>query len=214
MDQFFRTHRQYQLLAWIDALESGYRRRDDPGSLRSDDCDRPPTVPNLAYYLVTEGAYRRAAVIEQFGRRALRGSLDTGLFRHVKRDITRHLRQYNPGWFDDRSVRKSPENHVTIYEDIETRRVTTTAYPLSASGETRLERLAAAIEHKRDLPESGPALTVDGITRWEDLEHDSFTVPVEQRVDWTVREYTVPRIRLIDTDRDSPPTLKRSGPPE
>lgn len=221
MDQLFRTHRQYQLLEWIDALENGFGETDDT----------PPTVSNLAYYLFQKGDYRDEFLEEKFSWLKTKGTPDDDVFRFLKRDLTRHLGQYDPSLFADQSVKKAPSNHITLSKRVETREVESTAYFLSEHGKKRLDRLRSDIDSKRELIKSKTINTAqkDNITftktKYEiksqyrseisgiqkgDIEIDSIAIPVQDRVgfSWNIKYYKIPRIKIITHNSKTTPKIQ------
>jgi hypothetical protein len=233
--QCFRTHRLYQLLNWIDALSRGYEAPDNRRRPADDaligDSHRPPTVSNLAYYLITDADYNKDTLEEKFSFLALRGTPDKEVFTYVKRDLTRHLAQYPGDLLMTKSVKKGSGNHPTFDVGLESRRVEAKAYYLTTHGQNRLAELSDLIQFKRNLitslqtgnSQQGPVkfvkekdvLTDDAIERIHEpvdtdaIETDSITILVEDRWEWKTATYTLPHVAVVDAARSQPPTVYR-----
>jgi hypothetical protein len=228
-------HRIFQLLSWLDALSRGYeapdnRRRPAEEPLR-EDSHRPPTISNLAYYLLTHADYNEDALEEQFSSRALGGTPDKEVFVYVKRDLTRHLAQYPGDLFTTQSVQKSPGDHPTFDTGLESREVEAKAYYLTKHGQDRLADLTDVMQFKRDLItkketvtrrqgsvtylKKTHVLTEDAIERIQSevdtkiIETDSITVPVEKRLQWETETYPLPHVAVVDTPRNQALTVYR-----
>lgn len=235
MVQSFRTHRLFQLLSWIDALSRGYeapdnRRRPAETSLIGEP-HRPPTVSNLAYYLLTDAEYNKAALKDRFSSRAIRGKPDKKVFTDVKQDLTRHLAQYPGDLFTTKIVRKTAEDHPTFDAGLESRHVEAKAYYLTEHGRDRLTELTEVMQIKRDLittqkttkgtynpvtfVKETRVLTEDALDRIvgevdaKMIKTDSITVPVEQRWGWKTKTYWLPHVDVVDPTRDQAPTVYR-----
>lgn len=235
MSQCFRTHRLFQLLTWIDALSRGYgapdnRRRPADDAL-IDDPHRPPTVSNLAYYLITDADYNKDTLEEQFSSGALWGTPDKEVFTYVKRDLTRHLAQYPGDLLMTKPVEKDSGNHPTFDAGLESRQVEAKAYYLTKRGEKRREELSDRIQFKRSLvttqvtstrrqgsityEEQRYVLTDDAIDQinptvdTKAIETDSITVLVEKRREWKTATYTLPHVAVADAAQSRVPTVSR-----
>lgn len=212
----FKNHRKYQLLKWIAALEDGY----------SDLSTCPPTAPNLAYYLISDADYRTQAINEKFNR--FRQSKKEVL-TFIKNDISRRMQQYAPELFDQYAVRKTEENHITLSEGIETRKVTTTSYALSSRGRSALNSLEQTISDKQDLittvnhkrarsrgqsvifeivdprtklkPE--PFDELQNLDNPYDIQIDKFVIPHEGSYSWETQTVTVPHVKFQHSESDT-----------
>lgn len=234
MSQSFRTHRQFQLLSWIDALSRGH---ESPEGLQEpadepliDDPHRTPTVSNLAYYLLHDANYNKDALKDQFSFPAVHGTPDKDVFTYVKRDLTRHLSQYPGDLFTTKTVRKTAEDHPTFDDGLESRCVKAKAYYLTERGQNRLEDLHDVVRFKCDLvtekqtllrkqgsikrTKTKSILTDDAIEQIREdfdpktIEMDSITVPIEERMQWKTTSYTLPHVAVVDQDRT--PTIYRN----
>lgn len=235
MSQFFRTHRMFQLLSWIDGLSRGYQAPDNEPQSADDlpinDPHRPPTASNLAYYLLTDAEYNKDALEDRFWRWSLRGTPDKEVFEYVKGDLTRHLTQYPGDLFMIPSVRKTPVDHPTFEAGLESRQVKANGYYLTKRGRDRLVNLKETMQFKDDLmttqtvhidPTKSPSFKkgthildddavdrINGNVDPEAIQMDSLKIPVEQRSKWKTKTYWLPHVDVVDSTRDQAPTVYR-----
>lgn len=216
---FFRKHRKYQLLKWIEAFD-----QDIP-----DLSEYHPTASNLAYFLITETDYRQAKLEEEFQRREVRRP-SKEVFQYVKRDLTRRFEQYNPNLFEKTTVSKTERNHKTLEKGLEDRKVSTTAYYLSETGENKLDWLSDRIAAKQNLVETQKTnyQLSDGLnktkiitvlkntyvdyfeySKGEKIPIDKIEIPDLDSYFLSTDVKKVPRIAITDSESDTP-TIDRS----
>jgi len=235
VSQYFRTHRLYQLLSWIDALSRGYESPDNLHRPADDpiinDPHRMPTVSNLAYYLLTDADYNEKALQDKFSYHGPRRTPDKEVFDYVKRDLTRHLAQYPGDLFKTKTVRKTAMDHLTFDDGLESRRVKAKAYYLSERGQTRLAELSGRMKFKRKFISKNKTIRINNEMRIiknsnidptadtlgqkideidsKSIKTDSITVPTAQRFEWKTKTYELPHIAVADATQGQALTVYR-----
>jgi len=148
----------------------------------------------------------------------------------VKRDLTRQFEQYNPNLFEERTISKTKQNHKTLQEGLENRRVSTTAYYLTETGENKLDWLSNCINAKQNLiktqkieyhkSDNVKRIKTKTVLKDRYIDHIEFSkgeeIPVDKIIipdpDFGMLSTAVkkvPHIEITDSESDTP-TIDRS----
>lgn len=218
MSGHFKNHIKFQIFAWIDAINRGYT------GLSGDHA----TIPNLAYYLVTDGDYREERIGEEFLRSQYRRPT-TDVIRFVKRDLSQRIQKYPPNLFSEEKIKKTESNHVTLQKGLEQRHVQTTAYALTANGKRELDRLRDSLELKQQLIEERETVShqsgdvkwvtvewkikdeytreVHGHTNDDPIPVDKLEIPKKEIWGWETTSITVPHLQVYSSRNNDTPVL-------
>jgi len=176
---------KYTLLSWVRALNDGYRSND--GVIQ------PPTLSNLAHFIISE-----RALVDYFEKNVD----DAKMRRPVDRSVHKQVKLQWYGLFRDyygdfhvakKTVSKTDENHPRVRNGHEKKYGSVTAYTVTKTGKDEIGNLEDRFEWKEEKVSQVPYR----------ISEDTVKVPEQTRTGWELTTVTAPRIingEAMDSD--------------